>query len=209
MGIGESKDSWRELLLHLQDSGLKDFPALAIGDGSLGLWGAINEIAPNTKHQRCWVHKTANILDKLPKSQQEKAKVMIHDIYLAATTADAITAWDMHNYQLKYPKAVECLAKDQEAVLEFYNFPAEHWVHLRTTNPIESTFATVRHRTKKSKNCHSRNTIIVCVFKLIIEAEWKCLCGKNRIAQVINLDKFIDGIHQDEIPIDGNLNKVA
>ena len=163
MGIGESKDSWRELLLHLQDSGLKDVPALAIGDGSLGLWGAINEIAPNTKHQRCWVHKTANILDKLPKSQQEKAKAMIHDIYLAATKADAITAWDMHNYQLKYPKAVECLAKDQ----------------------------------------------IVCVFKLIIEAEPKCLCGKNRIAQVINLDKFIDGIHQDEIPIDGNLNKVA
>jgi transposase-like protein len=211
-GYRESKDSWRELLLKLQERGLKKFPVLAVGDGALGFWGALNELSPNTKHQRCWVHKTANILDKMPKSQHEQAKKLIHDIYLAATKKDALQAWDgfIKRYDAKYPKAVECLLKDKESLLTFYDFPAEHWVHLRTTNPIESTFATVRHRTKKSKNCHSRTTIIACVFKLILEAEkrWKCLCGKKRIAQVINLEQFIDGIHKDEIIYDENNNNL-
>lgn len=202
-GFRESKESWRNLLLDLKERGLNIGPKLAVGDGALGFWGAINEIYPETKHQRCWVHKTVNVLDKLPKSLQSKAKAMIHDIYLAPTKNDADKAWKkfVKTYDSKYPKATECLKKDKEELLNFYNFPAEHWIHLRTTNPIESTFATVKHRTKKSKNCFSRNSLIACIFKLFLEAEkrWQRLRGRHRIAQVINFDKFIDGIHENEL----------
>lgn len=204
-GFRESKESWRNLLLDLQNRGLQSSPAIAIGDGSLGFWGAINEIYPTTKHQRCWVHKTRNILDKLPKSSQDKAKQMLHDIYLSETKSNALKAWDsfMERYSAKYPKAVYCLEKDKNSLLTFYDFPAEHFIHLRTTNPIESTFSTVRHRTKRSKGCVSRNTIIASVFKLCLEAEkrWKPLRGKKRVAEVINLEKFIDGINEKEIKL--------
>ena len=202
-GFRESKESWKELLIDIKERGLKVGPKLASGDGALGFWGAIREVYPETKHQRCWVHKTANILDKLPKSSQSKAKEMIHNIYLAETKADAEKAWKkfVNHYGVKYPKVVECLVKDKEELLEFYNFPGEHWIHLRTTNPIESTFATVKHRTRKSKNCFSRKTLISATFKLFMEAEkrWIKLRGKNRIAQVINMEKFIDGIHENEL----------
>lgn len=202
-GFRESKESWKDLLLDMKDRGLKGAPKLAIGDGALGFWGAIREVYSQTKHQRCWVHKTANILDKLPKSIQAKAKEMIHNIYLAETKKDAEKAWKkfVSHYGAKYPKAVECLVKDKDGLMEFYNFPAEHWIHLRTTNPIESTFATVKHRTRKSKNCFSRKTLISATFKLFMEAEkrWLKLRGKNRIAQVINMEKFIDGTHENEL----------
>jgi transposase-like protein len=178
-------------------------PRCAVGDGALGFWGALQEVYPDTKQQRCWVHKTANVLDKLPKSQHSKAKSMIHDIYMAANIADALTAWDefIEQYEVKYPKAIQCLEKDKDQMFTFYGFPAEHWVHLRTTNPIESTFATVRHRTKKSKNCFSRKTIMASVYKLCREAEkrWRFLNGKKRLAQVINFEIFIDGIHEKEV----------
>lgn len=201
-GFRESKQSWLELLNGLKQRGLTTGPELAAGDGALGFWGAVNEVYPATAHQRCWVHKTANILDKLPKSQQAKSKSMLHDIYLAPTKKQAHQAFDLfvQAHQLKFTKATDCLLKDKEALLTFYNFPAEHWQHIRTTNPIESTFATVRHRTKKSKNCFSRDTIMACVFKLCKEAEkrWKRLYGYQRLADVINLVKFIDGIPENK-----------
>jgi len=202
-GFRESKESWRELLLDLKSRGLVYAPKLAVGDGALGFWGALTEAYPDTIHQRCWVHKTANILDKLPKSVQAKAKQMIHDIYLASSRAEAQIAWKkfVSSYSAKYPKATECLLKSEKELLAFYDFPAEHWIHLRTTNPIESTFATVKHRTRKSRNCFSRTTIIASTYKLFLEAEkrWQPLRGRNRIAQVINMEEFIDGIHKNEI----------
>ena len=202
-GYRESKESWKNLLIDLKERGLKEAPKLAIGDGALGFWGAMNELFPKTVHQRCWVHKTANILNKLPKSIQSKAKSMIHEIYHAENKKTALTAVKkfISRFSAKYPKATECLVKDEKEMLEFYNFPAEHWIHLRSTNPIESTFATVKHRTKKSKNCFSSNTVIAATFKLLMEAEkrWKPLRGKKRIAEVIKMDKFIDGINQNEL----------
>jgi putative transposase len=172
-GFRESKLSWSNLLLDLKMRGLLAGPKLAIGDGSLGFWGAIAESYPNTACQRCWVHKTRNILDKLPKSLQESAKSGLHNIYMSDTKANAEKAYAKFiiNYEAKYPKAVECLSKDKDKLLTFYNFPAEHWQSIRTTNPIESTFATVRHRTIKSKGCFSRATIMASVYKLIREAE--------------------------------------
>ena len=202
-GFRESKESWKDLLLDLQARGLKSSPKLAIGDGALGFWGALEEIYPDTKQQRCWVHKTRNILNKLPKSSQEKAKEMIHNIYLSETKDDALNAYDdfINRYEAKYPKVTQCLLKDKDQLFSFYDFPAEHFIHLRTTNPIESTFATVKHRTRKSRNCFSRKTIIASSFKLLVEAEkrWLPLRGRKRVAEVINLDKFIDGINQKEI----------
>ena len=201
-GFRESKESWLELLNNLKQHGLTKGPELAIGDGALGFWGALQEAYPATKMQRCWVHKTANVLDKLPKSQQTRAKSMLHDIYLAPTRREAQQAFEvfLQTHQIKFAKATECLVKDKEILLNFYDFPAEHWQHIRTTNPIESTFATVRHRTKKSKNCFSRDTIIACVFKLCVEAEkrWKRLYGYKRLADIIRLVKFIDGIAESE-----------
>ena len=210
-GFRESKECWKNLLLDLKERGLSAFPKLAIGDGALGFWGAVTEIFPETKHQRCWVHKTANTLSKLPKSQQPRAKQLIHNIYMAANREDADIAWNkfVREYEYKYPKAVDCLVKNQEELLAFYDFPAEHWMHLRTTNPIESTFATVKHRTKKSKNCFSRRTLIAATHKLFIEAQkrWNPIRGKHRIPQVINMEKFVDGIHIDEIKNTSNREK--
>ena len=148
-GYRESKQSWRELLLKLQERGLNTSPELVIGDGALGFWAAVSEVFPDSRWQRCWVHKTANILNKLPKSVQPKAKKRIHDIYLADTKENAIKAYELflRTYETKYPKATDCLLKDRESLLAFYDFPAEHWQHIRTTNPIGSTFATECHRT--------------------------------------------------------------
>lgn len=202
-GYRESKQSWKDLLEDLKSRGLNYSPKLAIGDGAMGLWGALTESYPECKHQRCWVHKTANLLDKLPKSSQSKAKSMIHTMYMSENKKEALLVYNnfIKRYDAKFPKLIECLVKDKDELFEFYNFPAEHWVHIRTTNPIESTFATVRHRTKKSKNCFSSKTIIASVFKLFMEARkrWKPLRGKNKIVEVINLEVFVNGINEKEL----------
>lgn len=196
-GFRESKTAWREILLDLKQRGLKNVPRLAIGDGALGFWGALDEVFPETKRQRCWVHKTANILDKMPKAIQAKAKSMIHDMYMADTEINALMAYDhfIETYEMKYPKAVECLRKDKNDLFTFYNFPAVHWIHIRTTNPIESTFATVRNRTRSTKGCGSRKTTLTMIFKLCLEAEktWKKLKGYKMIPYVINNRIFKDG----------------
>ena len=165
IGFRESKASWLLLMNQLKENGLKIAPKLAIGDGSLGFWGAINEAFPTTKHQRCWVHKTANILEKLPKNLQKQAKRMLQEIWMADTKKNAFKAYKIFIdfFKAKYPKVVECLEKDKEKLLTFYDFPAENCQHIRTTNPIESTFATVRHRTYKAKGCFSKTTILTLV----------------------------------------------
>jgi len=197
-GYRESKQSWREVLLDLQYRGLKTPPELAVGDGALGFWSALNEVFSTTRHQRCWVHKTANILDKMPKSIQAKAKSMIHEMYQAETRKDAFKSYDefLKVYKAKYPKACECLIKDKDVLFTFYDFPAQHWVHLRSTNPIESTFATVRLRTKRTKGCGSRIATLTMVFKLVQEAEksWARLRGYKLIPLVMQGKQFVDGI---------------
>ena len=172
-GYRESKASWREMLLDLKARGLKMAGKLAIGDGALGFWAAADEVFPGMKHQRCWVHKTANVLDKLPKGVQSKAKAMLHEMYQAETKEAALKAYRLFiaSFKDKYPKAVECLEKDEQVLFTFYEFPAAHWIHIRTTNPIESTFATVRLRTAKTKGCGSRAATLSMVFKLCQEAE--------------------------------------
>ena len=161
-GFRESKESWLHLIKHLKKQGLQKGPEVACGDGALGFWAAISEAYPKTRHQRCWVHKTANVLNKLPKSLQAKAKSDLHEIWMSPSKDEALEAMKhfVHTYSAKYPKAADCLLKDKDELLTFYDFPAEHWKHLRTTNPIESTFAAVRHRTKKVKGCFSRTTIL-------------------------------------------------
>jgi transposase-like protein len=203
-GYRESKAAWKEMLLDLKKRGLRVDPKFAIGDGALGFWSALDEVFPTTKRQRCWVHKTANILDKLPKSMQSKSKSMIHDMYMAETKEAALKAYDhfIETLQAKYPKAIECLKKDKEDLFTFYNFPAMHWIHIRTTNPIESTFATVRNRTKRTKGCGSRLMTLAMVFKLSLEAQktWKKLKGYQLIPFVMENKKFIDGeLMQDEV----------
>ena len=197
-GVRESTQSWRELLLDLKRRGLAIAPELAVADGALGFWHAIEEVWPRTRGQRCWVHKTANVLNKLPKSQQSRAKRALHDIWRAETKAAARAAFDafIETYAIKYYKAVACLAKDREALLAFYDFPAEHWKHLRTSNPIESSFATVRHRTVRSKGCLSNKTALAMIFKLAQAAEksWRRLNGHNQLPKVIQGVKFVDGI---------------
>ena len=197
-GYRESKTSWLTLMHDLKERGLTKAPALAVGDGALGFWGALNEAFPRVQHQRCWFHKMGNVLDKLPKSQQSKAKSMLQDIWMAETREAAYKAFDkfIEAFALKYTKATECLLKDKEELLTFYDYPAEHWPHLRTTNPIESTFATVRHRTKKVKNCFSRTTILTMVFKLAESAQkrWNRLRGFQKLSEVIQGVKFIDGV---------------
>ncbi|WP_088889913.1 IS256 family transposase [Leptolyngbya ohadii] len=203
-GFRESELSWKPLLLRLQDQGLKAAPELAVGDGALGFWKALAQVFPTTKTQRCWVHKTVNVLNNLPKSQQPQAKSALHEIYLAATKDEANKAFDrfIKTYEAKYPKAVECLTKDREALLAFYNFPAEHWVHLRTTNPIESTFATVRLRTNKTRGCVSQESILSLVFKLVQRAQkrWLKIRGFKRLGEVIEGVKFKDGIRAEQQP---------
>jgi transposase-like protein len=196
-GYRESTQSWRELLGQLKRLGLTTAPKLAIGDGSLGFWIALQEEYGQVAQQRCWVHKTANILDKMPKSVQGKAKQLIHEMYLAPTRKAALAAYDqfISSYQAKYPKATECLEKDKEWLFTFYNFPAQHWPHLRTTNPIESTFATVRLRTHRTKGCGSRIATLTMVFKLGIEAQkhWRRLNGSQLMTKVVTGVQFVDG----------------
>ena len=197
-GIRESAQSWRELLLDLKRRGLSIGPELAVADGALGFWQAIEEVWPNTRGQRCWVHKTANVLNKLPNSQQPKAKRALQEIWMAETKTDALAAFDafVETWGVKYDKAVECLIKDRDALLSFYDFPAEHWKHLRTTNVIESSFATVRHRTVRSKGCLSNKTALAMIFKLAEAAEksWRRLNGHNQLPKIILGIKFTDGI---------------
>ncbi len=197
-GARESAQDWRELLLDLKNRGLVIAPELAVADGALGFWKALGELWPTTREQRCWVHKTANVLNKLPKSQQPKAKRSLQEIWMAETSKDAEAAFDafMAAYELKYDKAAECLAKDRQALLAFYDFPAEHWKHLRTSNPIESTFATVRHRTIRSKGCLSNKTALAMVFKLVDAAQksWRRLDGHNQLPKLIQGVRFTDGI---------------
>jgi transposase-like protein len=199
-GYRESTQSWRELLLDVKKRGLLQAPKLAIGDGALGFWAALEKIFPATRWQRCWVHKTANVLNKMPKSLQPKAKSMLHNIWMAETKQKANEAFDLFiaTFEAKYPKAVECLIKDREVLLTFYEFPAEHWVHLRTTNPIESTFATVRLRTARTKGCGSRTACLTMVFKLArcAEKHWRRLNGKELIPEVIRGVSFVDGVKE-------------
>ena len=182
-GYRESAQSWLELLLDLKRRGLEVPPEFAIGDGVLGFWKALRQAYGQTREQRCWVHKTATVLNKLPKSLQSKAKAHLQDIWMAETRGDAESAFDffLQAYGAKYDKAVECLARDRDRLLSFYDFPAEHWKHLRSTNPIESTFATVRLRTTKTKGCLSRSTALAMVFKLLLSArrKWRRLDGSN------------------------------
>jgi putative transposase len=202
-GYRESELSWIEMLRDLKARGLQIPPKLAVGDGSLGFWAALGKEFPETKWQRCWVHKTANVLDKLPKGLQGKAKSIIHQMYMAETKENALKAyrhfWDV--YSDKYPKAVECLKKDEEVLFSFYDFPAAHWIHIRTTNPIESTFSTVRLRTARTKGCGSRISTLTMVFKLVMEAQknWRRLTGSSIIPMVLSGKKFVDGILEQDV----------
>jgi transposase-like protein len=196
-GYRESKESWLELIRDIKRRGLTIDPKLAVGDGALGFWAAIREIWPDTREQRCWVHKTGNVLNALPKSMHAKAKGRLHEIWQAATRKKAHAAFDgfIEDYSAKYPKAVGCLVKDREQLLAFYDFPAEHWRHLRTTNPIESTFATIRHRHRRTKGNGSRAACLAMVFKLAQAAErsWRKLNGHEQLTHVIHGVQFIDG----------------
>jgi transposase-like protein len=209
-GLRESKESWKELLLDLKQHGLQHGPLLAVGDGAMGFWAAIEEVFPATRAQRCWFHKMGNVLNALPKSQQARAKSDLQEIWMAATRRQAGLAFDrfIERYMPKYPKAAGKLIKDRDALLAFYDFPAEHWAHLRTTNPIESTFATVRHRTTRTRNCVSRATFLGLAFKLIEEAEksWRRIRGAERIELLLRGVPFKDGIAvQDNPPPQQNL----
>ena len=196
-GYRESEQSWSELLLRLKSQGLKHGPRLAIGDGAMGFWKALSKVYPETRHQRCWVHKTANVLNKLPKSVQPKVKQALHEIWMAPTKEEACKAFDtaVSTYSAKYPKAMQCLEKDKDQMLAFYDFPATHWQHIRTSNPIESTFSTVRLRTAKTRGCVSRRTILAMVYKLGQSAQkrWRKLRGFNLLAEVIRGVQFKNG----------------
>lgn len=196
-GLRESTQSWREVLLRLKDRGM-NAPQLAIGDGALGFWNALDEIYGNTRHQRCWVHKTANILNKLPKSSQPKAKQALHDIWQAETKENAEKAFDLfiQSYEAKYPKSTLCLQKDRTDLLAFYDYPAQHWQSIRTSNPIESTFGTIRHRTKRAKGCLSRDGMLHMMFKLgqCAQKKWRKLRGFDYLDKVIRGVQFKDGV---------------
>lgn len=196
-GIRESTISWREVLQDLKRRGLSQSPLLGIGDGALGFWAALEEEFPACRHQRCWVHKTANVLDKMAKSVQGYAKKLIHEMYMAPTKEKGLKAFEsfIALYEAKYPKACNCLRKDRERLFTFYDFPAMHWQHIRTTNPIESTFATVRHRSTQTKGCGSRQATLSMVYKLGASAEkhWRKLRGHQLIEKVIQGIKFKDG----------------
>jgi len=202
VGIRESAQSWRELLVDLKARGLVIAPELATGDGALGFWKALDEVSPTTRHQRCTVHKTANVLDKLPKSVQPAAKSDLREIWKAPdrATAEAAIETFAHKYGAKYDKAVTCLVKDRDALLTFYDFPAEHWDHLRTSNPIESVFATVRHRTVRTKGALSQDTARLMVFKLVTAAAktWRRLKGENQLPKVVQGVTFTNGVEVTE-----------
>jgi len=204
VGVRESAQSWRELLIDVKQRGLQIAPEIAVGDGALGFWKALDEVFPGTRHQRCWVHKTVNVLDKVPLSVQANMKKDLREVYWAPNRAAAEAAIDVfaEKYRAKYGRAVECLARDRDALLAFYDFPAEHWDHLRTTNPIESVFATVRHRTVRTKGSLSSTTARLMVFKLVIAASktWRRLKGTNQLPKVIAGVRFNDGIEVIQMP---------
>ena len=201
-GYRESEQSWSELLLDLKHRGVTLAPKIAVGDGALGFWAALRKIFPETKEQRCWVHKTANVLNKMPKSVQPKAKAGLHEIWQAETKENALKAFDhfLEKYQAKYPAACQCLQKDRDVLLTFYEFPAEHWGHLRTTNPIESTFATIRLRHRKTKGNGTRRASLAMMFKLAQSAEkkWRRLNCHEKMVFVIEGRSFQDGILQEQ-----------
>ncbi|RTE87890.1 IS256 family transposase [Bradyrhizobium sp. LVM 105] len=204
VGVRESAQSWRELLIDVKQRGLQIAPEIAVGDGALGFWKALDEVFPGTRHQRCWVHKTVNVLDKVPLSVQATMKKDLREVYWAPNRASAEAAIDVfaEKYLAKYGRAVECLVKDRDALLAFYDFPAEHWDHLRTSNPIESVFATVRHRTVRTKGSLSPTTAKLMVFKLVIAASktWRRLKGTNQLPKVIAGVRFNDGIEVIQMP---------
>lgn len=204
-GVRESTQSWREVLLSLKSRGMT-IPKLAIGDGAMGFWAALEEVYPETRQQRCWMHKTMNVLNCLPKTAQAKAKQSLHNIWQAETKADAEKAFDLfiETYEPKYPKAALCLQKDHEELMAFFNFPAQHWQSIRTSNPIESTFGTIRHRTKRSKGCLSRDGMLHMMFKLgqCAEKKWRRLRGFDYLAKVITGIKFNDGIEVTKVDQD-------
>jgi transposase-like protein len=194
----KSTQSWRELLVDLKACGLSIAPRVAVGDGALGFWKAIEEVFPSSRHQRCWQHKALNVLNKMPKSVQPNMKADLREVRDAPdrATAEAAIAVFIDKYQAKYPKAVDCLTKDHEALLTFFDFPAEHWDHLRTSNPIESVFATVRHRTVRTKEILSHKTARLMAFKLVMAAAktWRRLKSENQLPMVIAVVKFTDAI---------------
>jgi len=197
-GMRESSQSWRDLLLDLKRRGLTTAPQIAVADGALGFWKALGEVWPTTREQRCWVHKTANILNKMPKSLHTKAKRALQEIWMAETKKDAVAALEafIETYQIKYERAADCLTKDRDALLAFYDFPAEHWKHLRTTNPIESSFATVKLRTKVTKGAGSKKAALAMAYKLLDAAQerWRRVNGHELVGDVLAGVKFKDGI---------------
>lgn len=202
-GYRESEQSWMELLIDVKSRGLSIDPKLATGDGALGFWKALPQVFPTTRTQRCWVHKTANVVDKFPKRLQPRAKEAIHEIWMADTRETANQAFDLflETYGAKYPKACECLAKDRDELLTFYDFPAEHWKHLRTTNPIESVFATVRLRHRRTKGSGSRTRCLAMVHQLMLSASkrWRLLNGSDLLPDVIAGIQFTDGVKSQEV----------
>ena len=209
-GYRESKESWKDLLLDLKQRGLQSGPLLAAGDGAMGFWAALEEVFPQTRHQRCWFHKMGNVLNALPKSLQARAKADMQAIWMASTRDDSRAACTkfVERYKAKYPKAVEKIERDRDSLMAFYDFPAEHWQHIRTTNPIESTFATVRHRTSRTRNCVSRPTFLGLAFKLIEEAEksWQKIRGSEKIELLLKGIPFKDGEPvQDNPPVQQKL----
>ncbi len=203
-GLRESTESWLDVLRDLKARGLKLGPRLAVGDGALGFWSALEHVYPETMPQRCWFHKMGNVLAALPKSLQGKAKADLQAIWMADTREAAVRAFErcVARYQAKYPKATEKLMQDREALLAFYDFPAEHWVHLRTTNPIESTFATVRHRTTRTKNCVSRSSFLGLAFKLAEEAAktWRRIRAPKKVAELLQGTRYANGIPVTDSP---------
>jgi len=201
-GVRESTQSWKELLLSLKNRGLTKPPKLAVGDGAMGFWAALDKVYPDTRQQRCWVHKTRNVLNYLPKSAQAKAKDKLHEIWKSESKENAEKAFNhwISMYEEKYPKASHCLRKDKDELLAFYDFPAAHWQSIRTTNPIESAFATIRHRTKRSKGCLSRTTMLAMIFKvgMCAEKQWRKLRGFQSLAKVLEGVWFKDGIEQNK-----------
>ena len=204
-GVRESTQSWREVLLNLKKRGM-NAPDLAIGDGAMGFWAAVDEVYPTIRHQRCWMHKANNIVNYLPKRSQDKARKALKAIWMAETREEADADYDLfvETYQVKFPKAVECLEKDYDSLLTFFDFPAAHWESLRTTNPIESTFATIRHRTKRSKGCLSRETMLHMMFKLsqCAQKRWRRQRGYRDLVKVVVGMKFKNGLEIREIDQD-------
>jgi len=212
-GVRESEQSWREVLLGLKARGLVEPPKVATGDGALGFWAALEKVYPETVGQRCWVHKTSNVLNYLPKTVQPKAKKALQEIFAAPDRKAAEAAFDLflEVYEAKYPKAASCLAKDRETLLAFFDLPAKHWIHLRTTNPIESTFATIKHRTKRSKSCLTRMGMLTMMFKLgqAAEKRWRRLRGSDYVAKVIQGVQFKDGLEVQKEEEQSNDRNVA